>query len=120
VEVRPNRTNDAVESANDFVIPEPQDAESPSFNVVVPRAIMSDPAVGMLRPIEFDHEASFEAHEIDCVRANRNLPAELVAAQLASTQAGPQQAFRVCRIAAKVAGEVCGGRYHCGMVVGCI
>jgi hypothetical protein len=59
----------------------------------------------MLRAVNLDHQASLRAKEIHYVGTNRDLSAELVAAQLPSPQATPEQSLGVSKIPTKFSGE---------------
>ena len=52
----------------------------------------------MCLSIEFDHQPGAEANKVPDVLAYRMLSAELVAVELSSAKAGPQQLFCIVRV----------------------
>jgi hypothetical protein len=54
---------------------------------------------GVLTAIEFDHQAALLAAEIDDVRADRKLPAELQIIQSLRSNPPPKCLLRICLIA---------------------
>lgn len=99
-------TKDGFEHAIHFlehlVVPEPQYPESGIFETCRSLCVGLH-RIGMLATIQFDHEPSFQACEIDDVVAERMLSTELASVQLAHPQPLPQCAFRIGGCVAKPA-----------------
>jgi hypothetical protein len=90
-----NRLQHPLRIAQNLVVPEPQDPKPLSFQeggspLVMGRLLR----LGMLPPIELDHEAMIEGNEVDDVRSDRGLAAK-TGTGLTSAQPLPQSALRV-------------------------
>ncbi len=103
--MRPDHLDDAIKAPADVLIRETQYLKPAPFETSVAYAIMGDITVSMLRSVELNDAASFEADEIDRVESNGCLPTELVATELPPAQSCPEVAFGVCRVATELAGQ---------------
>ena len=101
-----NRGENSLGIREDIGIPEPKDHEPPGSEPPVPDGVT--PAVPwfcVLAPIEFDDNPRLVRDEIDDVRADRRLTAELYARDLPAAQVTPQGSLRIGRTFAKGSSE---------------
>lgn len=91
------RSEDGLQDAfgvlQDFVIPEAQNAPT----LLQQKGVTYDvsPTVGMLAAIAFDREPLFKTGEVENVRIDWKLPADLESTEAAVAQLGPQPLFRL-------------------------
>lgn len=95
---------DAFDVAQDFIIPEPDNMESPGTQTGIPVRIRCGRL--MLASVDLDHQSPFKANEIHDVYPDRILTTEADARNLSSPQLPPQPGFSVGHRAAQSSGEV--------------
>ena len=80
-------------SQQHVIVPEANDEQAHRLEIVRPPAVVLRTAV--LSAIDLNHDATFQAQEIDDVPTDRTLPPELMAAEATTSHALPEHALRV-------------------------
>ena len=99
------------------VVPESEDAERVLANPAVALDVVA--RVEVLAAIQFHHQTTFDAGEVDDVSADRVLAPETQAVELAAAQVAPEMALGVRRVSSQTAGEIEFGMFTHGGGAGC-
>jgi hypothetical protein len=100
-----DRVENSVRVGEDVAIPEPQAPKTEGSQERVPMQVLRRP-LDVLTTVKFNNEPGLETNEVADIDADGMLTPELVAIDLAATQATPKASFSLSKVFAKVAGEV--------------
>ena len=100
IDLRCYHLPDTIDITQHLIVPEPQHLEPLCAHEVVASRVINS-RFGVLAAVDFNDDPRLQTREVSDIWADANLPAELVAFELAEPQVLPEPTLRILHVLAK-------------------